>query len=83
MNEWSRRRSTEICWKVKGSQLSLVAIDNWDEFLQPPDGSVSVVRAHDNWLARLAFTVASVQLGRCFLKMLAGHVALENCLRWI
>ena len=49
---------------LKGSHLSLVSIDNWDEFLQPPDGSVSVVRAHKNWLARLAFTVASVQLGR-------------------
>ena len=46
------------------SHFSMVSVDNWDEFLQLSDRSVSVVRAHRNWLARLAFTVASVQLGR-------------------
>ena len=43
---------------------SMVSVDNWEEFLQPSDESISVVRAHQNWPARLAFTVASVQQGR-------------------
>lgn len=35
-------------------------IDNWDEFLDPPQRGVMVVRGHCNWLARLAFTALAL-----------------------
>ncbi|CZR63730.1 uncharacterized protein PAC_13627 [Phialocephala subalpina] len=47
---------------AKGSPL--ISIDNWDEFLDLPSGSVLIIRAYQNWLARLAFTVMSVDHGR-------------------
>jgi hypothetical protein len=34
--------------------LNIIAIDNWDELLDPPKDKVMVVRAHQNWVARLA-----------------------------
>ena len=43
---------------------SLVSVDNWDEFLEQSDDGTKIVRAHDNWLARLAFVVAGVQQRR-------------------
>jgi len=42
----------------------LMSIDNWDGFLDLPLGNVLVVRAYQNWLARLAFTVMSVNKGQ-------------------
>lgn len=39
------------------------SIDNWDEFIDPPRNRVMVVRAHRNWLARLAFASVSVAQG--------------------
>lgn len=47
-----------------GKTSVLMSIDNWDEFLDLPSGSVLVVRAYQNWLARLAFTVMSVNRGQ-------------------
>jgi hypothetical protein len=38
----------------------MVSIDNWNEFLDHPN-SVSIIRAKDNWLARLAFSTLSVK----------------------
>ena len=38
----------------------LTQIDNWEEFIDVPDGDC-VFRAHGNWLARLAATALSVQ----------------------
>jgi hypothetical protein len=40
----------------------LVAIDNWEELLQRPP-EASIVRAHQNWLARLAATSFCVNRG--------------------
>ncbi|KIN03218.1 hypothetical protein OIDMADRAFT_119365 [Oidiodendron maius Zn] len=37
-----------------------ISVDNWDEFLEAPSDGILVIRAHENWLARLAFTVLSV-----------------------
>jgi hypothetical protein len=34
--------------------LPLTSIDNWDELLDPPEEGILVLRAHENWLARLA-----------------------------
>jgi hypothetical protein len=46
------------------SRVPLISLDNWEEFLDAPPDRVLVVRAHQNWLARLAFTVMSVSRGR-------------------
>ncbi|CAO1606471.1 hypothetical protein XANCAGTX0491_009970 [Xanthoria calcicola] len=43
---------------------SLVSVDNWEEFLEQSDDGTKIVRAHNNWLARLAFVVVSVQQRR-------------------
>lgn len=49
-----------------------VSVDCWDEFLDFPE-EPAVVRAHGNWLARLAFASASVQKG--YLTLLLGPSA--------
>jgi hypothetical protein len=41
----------------------LISVDNWDEFVEAPLDGILVIRAHENWLARLAFTVLSVNRG--------------------
>ncbi|KAL8655750.1 MAG: hypothetical protein Q9226_002922 [Calogaya cf. arnoldii] len=50
--------------EVFGDLHAMVSIDNWEEFLEQSEVSDMVIRAHKNWLARLAFTVTSVQQGR-------------------
>jgi hypothetical protein len=40
-----------------------ISVDNWDEFLEAPSDGILVIRAHENWLARLAFAVLSVNRG--------------------
>ena len=50
-----------------GDAHAMVSIDNWEEFLEQSESSDKVVRAHGNWLARLAFTVTSVQQDRPLL----------------
>jgi hypothetical protein len=43
----------------------IIEISCWDELLtEPLDGNCTIVRASGNWLARLAATAISVQLGR-------------------
>ena len=43
-------------------KFPLVSIDNWPELLELPTDAV-IVRAHDNWLARLASASVSISLG--------------------
>ena len=47
--------------------LPLTSIDNWEELLSLPDdmgvGHVGVIRAHDNWLARVATACVAAQRG--------------------
>jgi hypothetical protein len=38
-------------------------IDNWEELLDPPKNGTIIIRAHGNWLARLALTVVCVNSG--------------------
>ena len=45
-----------ICSK---DDARLISIDNWEELLEKPEGA-AVVRAHGNWLARLATAAVSV-----------------------
>ena len=44
----------------RGGKPHFISVDNWDEFLEAPSDGILVIRAHENWLARLAFTVLSV-----------------------
>ena len=43
----------------RGSVIKLSSIDNWDELLDKPLGA-SVVRAKEDWIARLATTVVAL-----------------------
>jgi hypothetical protein len=43
--------------------LRSTSIDNWEELLDPPKSGTIVIRAHGNWLARLALTVVCVNSG--------------------
>jgi hypothetical protein len=47
----------------RSGRLHFISVDNWDEFLEVPSDGILVIRAHGNWLARLAFTVLSVNRG--------------------
>jgi hypothetical protein len=40
--------------------IRVIAVDNWDELIDNPDG-IMIMRAKENWLARLAGTSLSVQ----------------------
>jgi len=60
-----KRKATPTFEEIFATKAALLmSIDNWDEFLDLPSGSVLVVRAYQNWLARLAFTVMSVNEGQ-------------------
>ncbi|KAF6815775.1 uncharacterized protein CMUS01_12383, partial [Colletotrichum musicola] len=49
--------------KAPGGGKSLISIDTWAEFWDPPE-TTGIFRATGNWQARLAATVASLQLGK-------------------
>ena len=57
---------------------TVTAIDSWDEFLDPPPNTF-VVRAKDNWLARLAVTAVSSQKQQ--LVLLASQQLCWQCIR--
>jgi len=44
-------------------RYQLIAIDNWDEFLGPPE-SAAIFRANGNWQARLGAAAAATQMGK-------------------
>lgn len=46
-----------------GRDFGLTMVDSWEEFIDRPDGD-AVVRAHGNWLARLAATSVCVSKGQ-------------------
>ena len=63
------------------------AISNWTELLNPPDTKFSIVKAFDNWEARLAATVIAVATGQpamvmpdhwCWSCMLHGSPTLDE-----
>jgi hypothetical protein len=43
------------------SQLAATSVENWDELIEAPCTGVVAVRAHKNWLARLAATALCVR----------------------
>ena len=57
---------------------TVMAIDSWDEFLDPPSNTF-VVRAKDNWLARLAIAAVSSQKRQ--LVLLVSQYLCWQCIR--
>ncbi|KAH6672036.1 hypothetical protein B0J14DRAFT_594991 [Halenospora varia] len=57
----------------------IVSIDNWEELLDAVEDATAIVRAHDNWLARLAATAISIQNKRKTI-VLPSEICWE-CLR--
>lgn len=58
-------------------RLRSTSIDNWEELLDPPSTGTIVVRAHKNWLARLALTAICVNSG--FGTIILGNEACWSC----
>ena len=61
----------------------LISIDNWDELLDPPErpgaaAQIGVVRACNNWQARLATMSVSIQSGHQTMIM-PGEEVCEEC----
>ncbi|KAI0547279.1 hypothetical protein F4679DRAFT_370488 [Xylaria curta] len=64
---------------MEGTQCSdLIAIDDWNEILDPPS-TISIVRSLDNWLGRLSAAVVCRQLG--FLVMILPGKVCWPCIR--
>ena len=74
-------RHTVTSKRTSRAYAQLTTIDNWDELLDPPDslgkGNSGVVRAHQNWLGRLAAACISVQKGYRTAVLEAGPVCLR------
>lgn len=51
------------CDAVRGLQSQMTCIDNWLELVDAPEQHTSIVRAHQNWQARLAATAISIAKG--------------------
>jgi hypothetical protein len=47
-------------------KCQLIAVDNWDEFLDPPEHT-AIFRASGNWQARLGAAAAAIQMGKKIL----------------
>ncbi|KAI1736175.1 hypothetical protein F4680DRAFT_469300 [Xylaria scruposa] len=68
---------------MEGMEYSdLIAIDDWNEILDPP-GTVAIVRSLDNWLGRLAAAAVCRQLG--FLVIILPGKVCGSCIRdeWV
>jgi hypothetical protein len=57
-------------------EFELTMVDSWDEFVDRPEGA-AVVRAHGNWLARLAAATVSISKGH--LTILFGKNLCWEC----
>jgi hypothetical protein len=66
-NDFVRRNTISCrgCSKEKKLPRELMSFDHWEELLDVPEGlgknHVGVIRAHDNWLARLAAACVCLQ----------------------
>lgn len=59
----SKKRFVRSSQDSSATSASLISLDCWDELLDPPTTSKSVVRATGNWQARLAAMAACKQKG--------------------
>ena len=60
---------------------AIITIDNWDELLDPPgceESQVMVVRAHKNWLARLALVTVCWKKG--LKRIIASDTTCWSCM---
>lgn len=48
---------------VKSPHLVATSVENWDELIEAPASGTIVIKAHQNWLARLAATAMCVKHG--------------------
>jgi hypothetical protein len=63
-NNFKKRKHLPCFDEVfRSGRSNFISVDNWDEFLEAPSDGILVIRAHENWLARIAFTVLSVNRG--------------------
>lgn len=61
------------------SDRGLIAIDRWEELLERPR-TAAVVRAHRNWMARLAAVTLSIKMGnRTVVSAVDGNVRCHKC----
>ena len=77
LHHTNRTRSTDIITQ------QLVSIDSWDELLDPPERlgtQIGVIRAYNNWQARLATLSVCVQMEHRTLIVSKGQVC-ESCAR--
>jgi len=58
-------------------RLRSTSIDNWEELLDPPTTGTIAIRAHGNWLARLALTAVCVNFE--FRIIILGKEACWSC----
>ena len=58
-------------------QLAATSVENWDELIEAPSTGVIAVRAHKNWLARLAATALCVQ--HEFVPIILPHEPCWSC----
>jgi hypothetical protein len=68
--------SGKSAWRLGMFQGQMVAIDSWEEILERPQNA-AVVRAHGNWLARLAMT--SFAIGRGYKVVVLPELTCWNC----
>ncbi|PLB46447.1 hypothetical protein P170DRAFT_511217 [Aspergillus steynii IBT 23096] len=65
------------------SSVELASIDRWEELLQPPPTRVGIIRAHGNWLARLAAASLSVQKGYSTMLQNDLHISQSSDLQYV
>ena len=57
---------------IHDSSLSLVSLDSWEELLDRPEEGIGILRANENWAARLAAVSVLTQQGLGKKLVLAG-----------
>lgn len=64
---------------ISDPDRDLIAIDRWEELLERPS-TAAVVRAHRNWMARLAAAALSIQMGNSTVVSAGdGYVRCHKC----
>jgi hypothetical protein len=63
--------------KAEFPQLAAVSVENWDELIEAPSTGVIAVRAHKNWLARLA--AMAVCIKQDFVPIILGYEICWTC----
>ena len=79
--ECTCRHSSSVEELQKRVGTELIAIDRWEDLFETPRNA-GVVRAHGNWVARLAAAALSVKMGNeTVVASDTGNVRCRNCLQ--